>query len=190
MSRRAPIHVRPTWADVAVARAFARVATPREENTLRALTLIADEKVVIGLTSLFWAHARFGQEDRRIAREADRLLCNAVLATALPHLLKHLFARERPNRTIARGRRRHGIPRSGKAWDSFPSGHALLIGAVAGPLIGAAPTRLRPAIWPALAMLAASRIMLLAHYPSDVAAGLGLGVAIDRITGWLFRRAR
>jgi membrane-associated phospholipid phosphatase len=31
--------------------------------------------------------------------------------------------------------------------------------------------------------LAASRILLLAHYPSDVAAGLALGVALDKSMG-------
>jgi undecaprenyl-diphosphatase len=106
----------------------------------------------------------------------------------LPHLLKHVFARERPDRTIGRGRR--AIPRSGKAWDSFPSGHAVHLGAIAGPLVRLAPARLRPAVWPALISLAASRVLLLAHYPSDVAAGLGIGVAIQRAVSRLLPGAR
>jgi membrane-associated phospholipid phosphatase len=178
MSRRAPIHLRPTRADVAIARASARCATPKEAKTLQALTFLADEKLLIAGAALFWGATRLGRCDGCTAREADRMLLSVAIASALPHLLKHVFARERPDRTV--GRRRRSIPRSGQAWDSFPSGHAMHIGAIAGPLLRLVPRRLRPAVLPALISLAASRVLLLAHYPSDVAAGLGIGVAIER----------
>jgi membrane-associated phospholipid phosphatase len=38
---------------------------------------------------------------------------------------------------------------------------------------------LRPLLWSALAGLAASRVLLLAHYPSGVIGGLAIGAAID-----------
>jgi membrane-associated phospholipid phosphatase len=80
----------------------------------------------------------------------------------------------------------HGIPRSGDAWDSFPSGHALHLGAIAGPLSRLVSKRLRPYVWAGLLGLASTRIMLLAHYASDVVAGLvlgaGLGKAVRKIT--------
>jgi len=84
-----------------------------------------------------------------------------------------------------RGRARRGIPRSGGAWDAFPSGHAINIGAIAAPLSRSLPARFRPAVWPVLTLLATSRVMLLAHYPSDVAVGLGLGVLIERVAAEL-----
>jgi undecaprenyl-diphosphatase len=188
MSRRAPIHLKPTRADVAVARAVARNASPKEEKALKAVTLLADEKLLLAGAVGFWAATRLGRCNRDTAREADRMLLSVAAASALPHLLKHVFARERPDRTVARGRRR-GIPRSGNAWDSFPSGHAMHLGAIAGPLARLAP-RLRPAVWPALISLAASRVLLLAHYPSDVAAGLGIGVLIERMVSRLRPRGR
>jgi membrane-associated phospholipid phosphatase len=77
---------------------------------------------------------------------------------------------------MARG---HGIPRSGDAWDSFPSGHAVHIGALAGPLLRAAPSKARPFLGAGLAGLAATRVLLLAHYGSDVLAGLLLGAGIS-----------
>jgi hypothetical protein len=41
-----------------------------------------------------------------------------AITAALPHILKLAFVRERPDRTRV-GKRRKGIPKSGKAWDSF-----------------------------------------------------------------------
>jgi PAP2 superfamily protein len=113
------------------------------------------------------------------------MACAVLVASALPHVLKHLFDRQRPDRSVMRGRRRRGIPRSGEPYDSFPSGHAINIGAIAGPLARLVPPHLRPAVWPVLTLLAASRVLLLAHYPSDVAAGLVLGTFIERVTDQL-----
>jgi len=84
-----------------------------------------------------------------------------------------------------RGWPRRGIPRSSEPYDSFPSGHAINIGAIAGPMARSVPPHLRPAVWPVLSLLAASRVLLLAHYPSDVAAGLMLGALIERATAKL-----
>jgi membrane-associated phospholipid phosphatase len=98
----------------------------------------------------------------------------------LPHLMKVLVNRERPDRTVVHVRR-HGIPRSGNAWDSFPSGHAVHLGTVAAALMRLAPPGLRPAIWPTAAALAGTRIVLLAHYATDVIGGLAIGVALERI---------
>jgi len=95
------------------------------------------------------------------------------------HLFKRLVRRRRPDRSIGAGRRR-GIPRSGNAWDSFPSGHALHLGAIAGTLCRLVPPRLRPLVWPGVISLASSRVLLLAHYPSDVAAGLLMGAFLDK----------
>jgi membrane-associated phospholipid phosphatase len=75
---------------------------------------------------------------------------------------------------------RHGVPRSGKPWDSFPSGHAVHLGALAAGLRRFLPRRLRPVLWSTTLALASTRVLLVAHYLSDVAAGLVMGFAIDR----------
>jgi undecaprenyl-diphosphatase len=120
-----------------------------------------------------------------VARRADHMLCCVALAGVLPHLFKRLIDRERPDRVVVHGRR-HGIPRSGNAWDSFPSGHALHLGAIAGSVARFCPRRFRRFVWPSITALAATRILLLAHYLSDVVAGLALGVALDWGVGRLF----
>jgi membrane-associated phospholipid phosphatase len=119
-----------------------------------------------------------------VTREADRMLCSVALAGALPHAFKHLVDRERPDRALVHGPR-HGIPKSGNAWDSFPSGHALHLGAAAGSIARLVPAPARPFVWPAVIALASVRIMLLAHYPSDVAAGLAMGAGLNKLTARL-----
>ena len=180
MSRHAPIRIPPTRADVAVARACLRSATPAKERALRTATWMADEKMVFAGAALLWLCTRHGRRDGALAQDANHILACAAVATALPHVLKHVFSRERPDRTVARGRRLRGVRRSGDAWDSFPSGHAVQLGAVVQPLARLAPAALRPLVWPAALALASTRVMLLAHYVSDVVAGFGLGLAVER----------
>jgi membrane-associated phospholipid phosphatase len=181
------ITLSPTAADVTTARAIAEHATPAVERTLRIVTWLADEKLLLAAAigaSIYCRTARSGVATQRCA---DQVLWNAVLSAALPHLLKRFVDRERPDRRVVRGRR-HGIPRSGNRYDSFPSGHALHLGALASALTRTGPPRLRPFIWPATIGLASTRFLLLAHYVSDVVAGLVLGVATDRAIATFFAR--
>jgi undecaprenyl-diphosphatase len=176
MSRSGLISLPPLRLDVAVARACARAATPATQRVLKTATLLADEKVLLAAAGAIWVVTRceLAEPPRR---EADRMLCSVVVAGAMPHLFKLLFDRKRPDRTVKGPR--HGIPRSGNAWDSFPSGHAVHLGAMAGSLARLSPNWLRPFVWPALASIAMTRIMLLAHYPSDVLTGWGIGLLIS-----------
>ena len=178
MSFRAPVSLPPTRADLAIARACARHATPGLERTLQALTWAADEKVILAGTAAFWVGTRGARCSEATRRRANHMLACAVVASALPHVIKRIVQRRRPDRTVVRGNR-HGIPLSGNAWDSFPSGHALHLGALARTTHALLPAPLRPVMWPAFAALAASRVLLLAHYPSDVIGGLALGAGID-----------
>ena len=181
MPHRGIITLPPSRADLALSQACARAVTPAIARVLQVVTWLADEKVLLGATVLFWTYTRLGRRND-IARPADHMLWCVALAGILPHLVKRLVDRKRPDRVVVHGRR-HGIPRSGNAWDSFPSGHALHLGAIAQPLTRLCPDRFRILVWPSVIALAATRIMLLAHYVSDVVAGLILGVVLDSIVG-------
>jgi undecaprenyl-diphosphatase len=169
-----------------VARAVARHAAKPLETATAVLSWIADEKFVLVAVAGAWAYFRFGLRTPRARRCGDQMLCNAVIAAAAPHLVKRLVDRERPDRKVV-GLRRHGIPRSGNRWDSFPSGHAVHVGALASALDRFLPSRWRLVLWPSAAALAATRLLLLAHYVTDVAAGLLLGAMIDRLVARLAR---
>ena len=106
------------------------------------------------------------------------MLASLLVAGVMPDLFKLLVRRRRPDRTI-RGRR-NGIPYSGDAWDSFPSGHAIHLGAMAPSAARLVPRSLRQIVWPTVFCLASTRTLILAHYPSDVVAGLGIGLASNK----------
>jgi membrane-associated phospholipid phosphatase len=176
----------PTRWDIAAAKAAARVAGPGEERSLRVVTWLADEKIMLTAVAAFWIGARALSRSQTVRTEADRMLLSVGIAGLLPHLFKRLIDRTRPDRTVVHGRRR-GIPRSGDAHDSFPSGHALHLGAISAPLLRVTPPNGRPVVLAGLGALALTRIFLLAHYVSDVAAGLllgaGVGSAVTRLIG-------
>jgi undecaprenyl-diphosphatase len=187
MARLAPINLRPFRTDLEVARACLRVANPAIEQPMRAITWLADEKVLLAASTVLWAATRFSPS-RPLRREADQMLCSLLIAGLVPHLGKYLVRRERPNRTVV-PRYDRRVPRLGNAWDSFPSGHAVHLAAIAASLRRLAPRRWRPLVTSGLGALAASRIMLLAHYPSDVIAGWGIGALINKAVCATFRKA-
>ena len=91
--------------------------------------------------------------------------------------MKAAIDQERPDRLTLEGHLR-GVPLSGKSTDAFPSGYALHIGALASAATLLA--KVRNAIWAAGAALVSTRIVLLAHWVTDVVVGLVLGAVIER----------
>lgn len=96
-------------------------------------------------------------------------------AIALPGLVgtivKHLIGRVRPS---GAGPFAY-VPFSWRAaYASMPSGHAITAFAVAVAL-GALWPRARPLLWLYAVVIAASRVIIAAHYPSDVIAGACVG---------------
>ena len=103
----------------------------------------------------------------------------SLASTVLTHILKLLINQERPDRLTISGHLR-GVPFSGNATDAFPSGHALHVGGIASAAT-LLPPKYRNAIWVAGGILVTTRIVLLAHWFTDVLAGLALGVSLERI---------
>jgi membrane-associated phospholipid phosphatase len=180
-----PLHLRPFESDLVIARACAKMATPTIERPLNWISSLADERAMLVIAAVIWLASRYCKrgEDRE---EADTMVASLLVAGVMPDLFKFLVRRRRPDRTI-RGRR-NGIPYSGDAWDSFPSGHAIHLGAMAPSAARLTPKSLRQFVWPTVFCLAATRTLILAHYPSDVAAGLGIGLATNKAIKAALRR--
>jgi undecaprenyl-diphosphatase len=173
----AAIRIRPTRADIAIANTIADNTGPQTERATEFVTWGADEHILCALAAGWWLYCR--NRSLSCRRASNHVLLTTLVASALPHLLKTVFDQERPDRRTIRGHLR-GIPFSGKRLDAFPSGHAVHVGA----LVSAAstlPPEKRNAVWALGGGLVLTRIVLLAHWASDVAAGLVVGAAIERL---------
>jgi membrane-associated phospholipid phosphatase len=172
-----PIRVPPTSADVSIANAIAARTGHSIERTAQALTWGADEHIVGALAAGWWLYCR--NKDAAHRRASDHVLLTTVVASALPHLLKVVFDQQRPDRTTVSGHWR-GVPLSGKRLDAFPSGHAVHVGALASAA-SVLPKNQRNVVWGIGAALVLTRIVLLAHWMSDVAVGLAVGAVTERL---------
>jgi undecaprenyl-diphosphatase len=171
------VNVKPTDADVRIARAVARHTNHLTETVARGLTWGADEKILLALAAAGWVVTRTRRESLR--RAGDHALLVAATASVLPHLMKAVFDQTRPDRKTVLGHL-NGVSFSGKRKDAFPSGHALHMGALAsaaGPL----PAGPRRAIRALAVGLCVTRIVVLAHWASDVVAGFALGAVLERM---------
>jgi undecaprenyl-diphosphatase len=160
-----------------MARAIARDTAPAPNEIARALTWGADEKVLLVLAMAGWIASRGRSESLR--RAGNHALLVTVAASLLPHGLKKLFDQTRPDRRTVVGHV-HGISFSGKRNDAFPSGHALHMGALASA-VGALPAGSRRAIRALAVGLSLTRVVVLAHWASDVVAGFALGAILERL---------
>ena len=124
----------------------------------------------------------------RMTRAGARMLIAHEAATLGKNFVKARIDRTRPRSASSR---REKKPKKGKHTEkertSFPSGHSA--GAIAAarafsreyPEYGAAVTT-------AAATIAALQIPRCAHYPSDVAAGVGVGLAAEALTNAAWTR--
>jgi hypothetical protein len=172
-----PITVRPTRADLSVAKIISAHTGPRTERAAEVLTWGADEHILCALAVGCWLYCR--GKNAKARRASDHILLMTLVSAGLPHILKTVFDQERPDRRTIQGHWR-GVPFSGKRLDAFPSGHAVHVGALASAA-STLPVRQRNVIWGIGAGLVATRVVLLAHWASDVAAGLVVGALTERI---------
>jgi len=171
------ITVRPTQLDKDIARGIGLHTDVPVERTAEALTWGADEHLLIAAATIGWLLTRRSEEPLR--RLSTHLLLCSLSSAVLPHILKAFIDQERPDRLTVSGHWR-GVPFSGKSEDAFPSGHALHVGALASAAT-LLPPKIRNLVWAAGALLVGTRVVLLAHWFTDVLAGLGLGVIVERL---------
>jgi membrane-associated phospholipid phosphatase len=101
-----------------------------------------------------------------------------LVASGLPHILKTMFDQKRPDRRTIQGHWRGPI--LGQATRCISSGHAVHILALASAA-STLPAKQRNVVSSIGAELALTRIVLLAHWASDVVAGLIVGAVTERI---------
>jgi undecaprenyl-diphosphatase len=169
--------VRPTRADIEIANAVSKYTDPEAERIAETLTWGADEHILCALAAGWWLYSR--HRTARDRQNSDHILLTTVAVTLLPHALKAIFDQDRPDRLTVRGHL-HGVPLSGKRRDAFPSGHAIHVGALASAATVLPPAK-RNLVWSVGAGLVLTRIVLLAHWASDVVTGLAIGALVERL---------
>jgi undecaprenyl-diphosphatase len=172
-----PIKVDPFLADREIAASIVRHARPYSEKAAAAVTWGADEHVLIAAAASYWLLSRGGTGKARTA--GNHLLAVSVVTGVLPHVLKHVFNQRRPDRLTVTGHL-YGVPVSGRANDAFPSGHAVHMGALASAAC-AFDRPYRGLAWTAAVGISLTRIVVLAHWTSDVVAGFAGGFVIERL---------
>ena len=119
--------------------------------------------------------ARFDRACLFVAERAAFLIALLAFSGLASQVIKHLFGRARPSLIDVVGPFHFDLLAVKSTYASMPSGHSVSAFAMAVALGWMAP-RLR---WPLLllaVLVAISRVVISAHYPSDVIAGAGLGV--------------
>ncbi|TCR90202.1 lipid A 1-phosphatase LpxE [Rhizobium sp. BK376] len=110
----------------------------------------------------------------QFSRIGGYLLVSIALSGILVNILKRIIGRARPMHYDDWGILGFSPFNGHASFESFPSGHATTIGAFFAALAFLSP-RYRFVFAACAIWLAATRVMIGAHYPSDVIAGLALG---------------
>jgi undecaprenyl-diphosphatase len=160
-------------ADGAVRDALLALATPGVVDAMRIVNGAGDWRLLLpGTLALFVVFRR--------AREQWWLWAALMVAAPITEsVLKHLIGRPRPEATSL----------------GFPSGHATAAAAFFGALMllaGTLPPRacawVRALALVMIALVGLARVLLRAHWPSDVLAGIALGLALAAAAGLLALR--
>jgi membrane-associated phospholipid phosphatase len=109
-----------------------------------------------------------------------RLALAALIATGAKlvseQAVKTMVDRQRPATSIGGDVELRGdVPTHG---ESFPSGHAVLVAALAAVIAPYLPPRWRPLPWVLVAIVLLARVYVGAHNPLDVICGAALGLVI------------
>lgn len=134
------------------------------------------------------ANQRSLQRRASAARDlAAYFLLTIGSASALVHTLKIIVGRARPELFTELGAYSLTPFANSGLYESFPSGHSTAAGAFFGVFAMLLP-KLRPLFLILALTIGVSRVIVGAHYPSDVAAGLLLGLWTSVMVAFLFAR--
>ncbi len=139
---------------------------------------LGDQPQMLGLSGSVLALGLM-RGDSRLARAGARMIAAHLLATMAKNFVKHRIDRTRPRSADGKDGHRMKPGRSeAKEETSFPSGHSAGAIAVARAFAREYPEYRAPALGGA-GLIALAQVPRCAHYPTDVGAGLAIGLAAE-----------
>jgi membrane-associated phospholipid phosphatase len=174
-----------TRAEARMTRAAAPPSGSAREKIAETIGKLGDQPELRTLSAIVIAGGLLGG-NRRMVRTGVRMLLAHELATLAKDLVKEQIDRTRPHsagsdqeRAVKPGKNK------AKAETSFPSGHSAGSIAVARALGREYPQLQAPTLG-AAAIIGGLQVPRLAHYPTDVAAGMVVGVLAEAASSLVF----
>ncbi len=149
------------------------VKTPFLNNIMSWLSYLGLGWIQALLSVLFILAGVFIMKDEKMAAAGKKGVYTVIAAGILSQVIKHLIGRPRPKVMDALGLTLG--PSITPGFDAFPSGHATSAFAFAYALCSFYPWMRYP-LYAYAVLVSISRIYVGAHFPSDVFAGMVLGV--------------
>lgn len=139
---------------------------------------LGDQPQLLGLSAGVVALG-LARDESRLARTGMRMIAAHLLATAAKNFVKHRIDRTRPRSADGKDGHKMAPGRSeAKEETSFPSGHSAGAVAVARAFARDYPEHQAAALGGA-GLIALAQIPRRAHYPTDVGAGIAIGLAAE-----------
>lgn len=157
----------------------------REEAGVKALSWLGEfgDQPQMRLLAGAMMVAGLMRSNARMVRAGTRMLAAHEVATSLKNLAKHRVDRSRPRSASGKdGHKPHRGRSEAKEKTSFPSGHSAGPMAAARAFAAEYPEH-REAAHAAAGAVALAQIPKCAHYPTDVGAGLAIGLASEALVG-------
>jgi membrane-associated phospholipid phosphatase len=192
-NRSSPVAKRPARRALAADSAAARLARQYKDTLpVKALEHVADLGDQPPMRILCGAVIGIGllSGNRHLARTGVAMLAAHTLATFVKDEVKERVDRTRPRSAAKPGKDSKPRPgdKTAKEETSFPSGHSAGAAAVARAFARGYPEHAGKA-YAAAGFLALAQIPRCAHYPTDVGAGLAIGVAAEAVTEAVLKRS-
>ncbi|MHB8834358.1 MAG: phosphatase PAP2 family protein [Candidatus Methylomirabilia bacterium] len=157
---------------------WARGLDPALVAVFKRITYLGSSTPYLAVLAVLYPALRFSLRRQEAAKRALFVLAAIVVSGLTVDLLKPLVARWRPKAFFAEASQfGFAFFKTGYEHNSFPSGHATTALALACALTLLYP-RFRVLWFGAGVLVAASRVIVGAHYPGDVLAGAWFGVVI------------
>jgi undecaprenyl-diphosphatase len=136
--------------------------------------LLGSWQVLVGVSVVFLLIGLVFSRSTAVVVGFDTLVAHGIVAL-LVQTLKHLIGRPRPR--LAQLHLLPAGPSFESGWDSFPSGHSAAAFSIAAVIAARCP-RAGWIAYGGASLIAASRVVTGSHFPSDILAGVLLGLTV------------